>query len=263
MNITNSLEYQDVILNNETIVDLKLVDKLVVVTGAARGIGAETAKVFVQEGARVLLVDLNEEVKKLADDLNGDSLVCDLTDTGADERVSKTAEKLGGASVLINNAGISKPSPFPEITDKNWAEVMDVNLGIAFRLTRSLWSQLSKNNGSVVNLASFASKRSTLFGNNSSYVAAKHAISGLTRATAFEGATQGIRVNAVAPGTVDTELIRSVHDADTRNKILKFIPQNRFADTSEIADVIAFLASPRASHICGEIVNINGGMHMD
>ena len=138
MYIINSLEYQDVILNIETIVDLKLADKLVVVTGAARGIGAETARVFVEEGARVLLVDLNDEVKKLADELDGDSLVCDLTDAGADERVSKTAEKLGGAYVLINNAGISKPLPFPEITDENWAEVMDVNLGIAFRLTLSL-----------------------------------------------------------------------------------------------------------------------------
>jgi len=126
-----------------------------------------------------------------------------------------------------------------------------------------LWSQLSASNGSIVNLASFASKRSTLFGNNTSYVAAKHAINGLTRATAFEGASQGIRVNAVAPGVVDTELIRSVHDADTRNKILGFIPQNRFAEPSEIADVIVFLASSRASHICGEVININGGMCMD
>tara|TARA_B100000900_G_scaffold108131_1_gene90009 strand:+ start:2376 stop:3110 length:735 start_codon:yes stop_codon:yes gene_type:complete len=243
--------------------DLKLEGKLVVVTGAARGIGAETAKVFVQEGARVLLVDLNQEVEKLAFELGGDSLVCDLTDKKADIKVSTTAAKLGGVSVLVNNAGISKPLPFPEITDENWSEVMDVNLGIAFRLTRAMWPQLSKNKGSVVNLASFASKRSTLFGNNSSYVAAKHAISGLTRATAFEGAKQGIRVNAVAPGTVDTELIRSVHKPDARKKILKFIPQNRFADTSEIADVIAFLASPRASHICGEIVNVNGGMLMD
>jgi len=87
--------------------DLKLEGKLVVVTGAARGIGAETAKVFVQEGARVLLVDLNQEVEKLAFELGGDSLVCDLTDKKADIKVSTTAAKLGGVSVLVNNAGIS------------------------------------------------------------------------------------------------------------------------------------------------------------
>jgi len=114
-----------------------------------------------------------------------------------------------------------------------------------------------------VNLASFASKRSTLFGNNSSYVAAKHGVAGLTRAAAYEGATQGIRVNAIAPGVVDTDLIRSVHDADTRKKIKGFIPQNRFADASEIADLVLFLASNRARHICGEVVNINGGLCMD
>ena len=243
--------------------DLGLSNKLAIVTGAARGIGAATAKAFINEGAKVLLIDLNVEVEKFADKIGGSSLVCDLTDINADEKVATAANKLGGASILINNAGISKPLPFPEITDENWSSVMDVNLGIAFRLTRCLWSQLSASNGSVVNLASFASKRSTLFGNNTSYVAAKHAINGLTRATAFEGASQGIRINAVAPGVVDTELIRSVHDADTRNKILGYIPQNRFAEPSEIADVIVFLASSRASHICGEVININGGMCMD
>jgi 3-oxoacyl-[acyl-carrier protein] reductase len=140
---------------------------------------------------------------------------------------------------------------------------MDVNLGVAFRLSRALWLQLSTNDGAIINLASFASKRSTLFGNNSSYVAAKHGIAGLTRASAYEGATQGVRVNAIAPGVVDTDLIRSVHNADTRKKIMGFIPQNRFADPSEIADLALFLASNRARHICGEVVNINGGLCMD
>lgn len=243
--------------------NLGLGEKLAVVTGAARGIGASIAAGFVEEGARVLLVDLSDIVREVAAKLGGESLVIDLAESGAAQQVADASEKLGGADVLINNAGISRPSPLPETTDEDWSAVMNVNLSVAFRLTRALWTQLSFRGGSVVNLASFASKRSTLFGNNSSYVAAKHGIAGLTRAAAFEGATQGIRVNAIAPGVVDTDLIRSVHDAEARAKIMDFIPQNRFAEPSEIADLALFLASRRAAHICGEVININGGLCMD
>ncbi len=243
--------------------NLALGGKLAVVTGAARGIGASIAAGFVEEGARVLLVDLNDIVREVAAKIGGESLVIDLAESGAAQQVADASEKLGGADVLINNAGISRPAPLPETTDEDWSAVMNVNLSVAFRLTRALWTQLSFRGGSVVNLASFASKRSTLFGNNSSYVAAKHGIAGLTRAAAFEGATQGIRVNAIAPGVVDTDLIRSVHDAEARAKIMGFIPQNRFAEPSEIADLALFLASKRAAHICGEVININGGLCMD
>lgn len=243
--------------------DLGLGEKLAVVTGAARGIGASIAAGFVEEGARVLLVDLSGIVREVAARIGGESLVIDLAESGAAQQVAEASEKLGGADVLINNAGISRPAPLPETTDEDWSAVMNVNLNVAFRLTRALWTQLSFRGGSVVNLASFASKRSTLFGNNSSYVAAKHGIAGLTRAAAFEGATRGIRVNAIAPGVVDTDLIRSVHDAEARAKIMGFIPQNRFAEPSEIADLALFLASERAAHICGEVININGGLCMD
>jgi NAD(P)-dependent dehydrogenase (short-subunit alcohol dehydrogenase family) len=243
--------------------NLNLECKLAVVTGAARGIGAAIAQGFVDEGASVLMIDMNDDVATSAAELGVESLVCDLTQSGVDKSIAAAAGKLGGASILVNNAGISRPAPLPETSDDEWAVIMDVNLGAAFRLSRALWSQLSANDGAIVNLASFASKRSTLFGNNSSYVAAKHGIAGLTRAAAYEGATQGVRVNAIAPGVVNTDLIRSVHNADTRKKIMGFIPQNRFADPSEIADLALFLASNRARHICGEVVNINGGLCMD
>lgn len=243
--------------------DLGLNGRLAVITGAARGIGSAIAETFVQEGANVLLVDMSEDVRAVAERLNAASLVCDLSDASAADRVAAASQELSGAAILVNNAGISRPAPLTQTTDDEWSTVMDVNLGSAFRLTRALWSQLSSNDGAIVNLASFASKRSTLFGNNSSYVAAKHGVAGLTRAAAFEGATQGVRVNAIAPGVVDTDLIRSVHDAEARKKIMGYIPQARFAAPSEIADLVVFLASNRATHICGEIVNINGGLCMD
>ena len=114
----------------------------------------------------------------------------------------------------------------------------------------------------MINITSFAAKRATLFGNNASYVASKHALAGLTRAAALDGAKDGVRVNGIAPGVVDTDLVK-LHDEATRQKIMAMIPQGRFADPAEIADLALFLASDRSRHICGEIVNINGGLYMD
>lgn len=242
--------------------DLCLNNRLAVITGAAQGIGAAQAKAFAEEGASLLLIDQDEAVSELAEILGGGSLIGDLAEPGLAESIADRAAGMGGAAILINNAGISRPSPLSETTDQDWHAVMDINAGAAFRLTRALWSQLATHSGSVINIASFAAKRSTLFGNNSTYVASKHAIAGLTRAAAFEGATQGVRVNAIAPGVVDTEMVK-LHDETTRHRIKALIPQGRFADPAEIADLALFLASARARHICGEVININGGLHMD
>ena len=242
--------------------DLNLNNRLAVITGAARGIGAAEARAFAEEGASLLLIDRDKAVSDLAETLGGESVTGDLAEPSLAESIAERAAGMGGAAILINNAGISRPSPLPETTNQDWEAVMDVNAGAAFRLTRALWNQLAAHSGSVINIASFAAKRSTLFGNNSSYVASKHAIVGLTRAAAFEGATQGIRVNAIAPGVVATEMVK-LHDESRRQRIKAFIPQGRFADPTEIADLALFLASERARHICGEVININGGLYMD
>ncbi len=242
--------------------DLLLTDRLAVVTGAAQGIGAAIAKAFAGEGARVLLVDRDLTVSDVAVRLGGMGLVLDLGQRTAADDVAQAAEDAGGASVLINNAGISRPSPIPDLGDDDWEAVIDINASAPFRLIRAMWRQLSENSGAVINLASFAAKRATLFGNNAAYVASKHAIAGLTRAAAFEGATQNVRVNAIAPGVVATEMVK-LHSVAVRKRIRDHIPLGRFADPAEIADLALFLASPRAAHICGEIVNINGGLYMD
>ena len=139
---------------------------------------------------------------------------------------------------------------------------MDVNASAPFRLIRAFWPQLSRHSGAVINLASFAAKRSTLFGGNAAYVASKHALAGLTRAAAYEGAARNVRVNAIAPGVVATEMVM-LHDEAARERIRERIPLGRFAEPSEIADLALFLASPRAAHICGEVVNVNCGLRMD
>ncbi len=242
--------------------DLRLNGKLVVITGGARGIGAAMAEAFAGERARVLLVDCDRGVVDVARRLDGIACICDLEEPEAAGRVAEASESAGGAAVLINNAGISRPSPLPCLRDDDWNAAMDINAGAPFRLIRALWPQLARNAGAVINMASFAAKRSTLFGGNAAYVASKHAVAGLTRAAAFEGAAQEVRVNAIAPGVAATEMIK-LHDEAALEKIKERIPQKRFADPSEIADLALFLASPRAAHICGEIVSINGGLHMD
>jgi len=242
--------------------DLELSERLVIVTGARQGIGRAIAEGFAREGARVLLVDRDDSVTGVALELGARAMTCDLANPSAADEVASLAAELGGAEILINNAGISRPAPVEAMTDEEWEAVLDVNASAPFRLMRALWPQLARNDGAIINLASFAAKRSTLFGGNASYVASKHAIVGLTRAAAFEGAKQGIRINAIAPGVVNTDMVK-LHDAATREKIAGKIPQGRFAEPSEIADLALFLASGRARHICGEVVNINGGLLMD
>lgn len=245
--------------------NLFLQNRLAVVTGAARGIGKAIAEGFLREGACVLAVDRDEAIRAVVGDMGeGDAhaLVCDLRAPDAAAEVARQAESLGGCGMLVNNAGISMPAAVDEIQDEDWQAVMDINLNAAFRLTRSLWGQLREKRGSIVNLASFAAKRATLFGNNASYTVSKHGIAGLTRAAAKDGAPLGIRVNAVAPGVVDTDLVK-LHDAQTRARIQEMIPLGVYAQPSEIADAVLFLASRRASHITGEVLNINGGLVMD
>lgn len=242
--------------------DLHLTDKLAVVTGAAQGIGEAIAEAFAGEGARLLLVDREEKVRDVAGKLGAAAAVRDLRSRNAAEEIAREADAAGGAAALINNAGISRPAPLPELGDEDWEATMDVNASAPFRLIRAFWPQLSRHSGAVINLASFAAKRSTLFGGNVAYVASKHALAGLTRAAAFEGAARNVRVNAIAPGVVATEMVM-LHDEAARERIRERIPLGRFAEPSEIADLALFLASPRAAHICGEVVNVNGGLRMD
>jgi NAD(P)-dependent dehydrogenase (short-subunit alcohol dehydrogenase family) len=243
-------------------VDLGLGGRLAVVTGAAQGIGLAIATAFRGEGARVLLVDRSDAVTAAAADIGGEALVVDLSTLESAAIIADAAQRLGGAQVLVNNAGVTKPGNIAEIADDDWDFVLSVNLDAVFRLTRGLWMQLQSSGGAIVNMASFAGKRATLFGNNASYTVSKHGVAGLTRAAAMDGAKVGIRVNAVAPGVVSTEMVKA-HDAATRQQIAGMIPLGRYAEPAEIADAVLFLASRRASHVTGEVMNVNGGLVMD
>lgn len=242
--------------------DLGLKGRMAVVTGAAQGIGLAISRTLRAEGMDLLLVDRAETVNGVAEELGVSAISVDLATPMAPDEVREAADEIGPCAVLVNNAGISRPAAFDAITGEDWRAVMGVNIDAAFRLTQALWPRLRQTRGAVINMASSAAKRATLYGNNTSYVVSKHAIAGLTRAAAMDGAAAGIRVNAVAPGVVATDMVR-LHDVETRARIQGMIPLGRYADPDEIADAVAFLASERASHVTGEILNVNGGLVMD
>ena len=243
--------------------DLNLQNKSVIVTGACGGIGAVIARGFAAEGARVTATDLPAAIDAQTGDADIETFAADLrASSEVDALVAHAVERFGGLDVVVNSAGISEPSPIRETDEASWQRVIDINLSAAWRLCRAALPALQDTRGNIVNLASFAGKRGTLFGDNASYTASKAGIIGLTHALALEGAAQGVRVNAVAPGPVDTPMLQAL-PAEKRAQLSALIPLGRLISTKDVADAVVFLASERAAAITGEIMDVNGGLYLD
>jgi 3-hydroxybutyrate dehydrogenase len=245
--------------------------KVVLITGAAGGIGIAAAKAYAKEGAKLALVDLSKEaLEKAAQDINADELLLLTADVSKEEDVKQYVEdvknKFGRIDVFINNAGINgKFGLIEEQTAENYQAVFGVNvMGAFFGLKYVLRVMKEQKSGAIVNTAS----NGGLLGapGMSAYAASKHAVIGLNKTAALEAADYGVRVNAVAPSGVDTQMMRSIetntmpgHEEEAKSKFEASVPMNRYATAAEIADLMVFLSSEKASFISGAYYRIDGG----
>ena len=236
--------------------------RVCIVTGGAQGIGAACVRRFAREGALVVLADIDDaKGQALAAELHASYVHCDVGDKAQVEAmVEHTISKHGGVDVLVNNAGIFKASDFLDISETDFDAVLRVNLKGAFLVGQAVAREMAKTGGgSIVNMSSVNGVLA--IPSIASYNVSKGGMNQLTRVMALALADKNIRVNAVAPGTIATELAAKavLTSKEARQKIMSRTPLKRLGSPEEIADVVAFLASDAASYLTGEIVIVDGG----
>jgi NAD(P)-dependent dehydrogenase (short-subunit alcohol dehydrogenase family) len=249
-------------LKNNAPISFGHAGRVVIITGAAQGIGAACARRFAAEAAHVVLADVDAaRGAALASELGGLFVPCDVGDkTQVDALVAATLQAHGRIDVLVNNAGIFKAADFLDVTEADFDAVLRVNLKGAFLVGQAVARAMAQAGaGSIVNMSSVNGVLA--IPTIASYNVSKGGINQLTRVMALALADKGIRVNAVAPGTIATELAAQavLTSADAKARILSRTPLKRLGQPSEIADAVAWLASDAASYVTGEIVTVDGG----
>jgi len=241
--------------------------KTVIVTGSGRGIGAAIAIGFARAGSRIIAIDLKEPSTLLEGTDGADAVVVPVAlDITRHKIVISTISELvlryGPPDILINNAGIIARGTIEDLTYQDWLSVLDVNLNGVFNMCKAVIPHMKKRkSGTILNITSIAGKMGDITA-APVYGASKGAVNTLTRSLARQLAVYNIRVNAIAPHAVNTDMSAS-WSPDKRRSVIESIPLKRLAQPSEIADAALFLASDNASFITGEILNINGGTLMD
>ena len=237
-------------------------NKIVLVTGASRGIGLEVAKLFSMEGYKV--VGTSRGDFNLGDLIGDSSAMSVQLDLMSKESINDLFEVLKSKdmlpSVLINNAGITKDQLFLRMKDKDWDEVIETNLNGLFRVTKALIKPMVKNKfGRVINISSVAG----LMGNSGqvNYSSSKSAMVGFSRSLAKELGSRNITSNVVAPGFIETDMTTFLND-DEKIEVSKNIPMKRFGTVEDVAKCIVFLASDKANYITGQIISVDGGLFM-
>lgn len=243
-------------------------NKIVLVTGAGRGIGASIAKRFASEGAEVIVnYSGNDEApQKTVDEITAtggqaQKYKCSVNDSESVKvMIDEIIKEFGRIDILVNNAGITKDGLMLRMTDEDFDRVIDVNLKGTFNCTKYVSKyMLKQKSGKIINISSVVG----LSGNAGqvNYSASKAGIIGITKSAAKELSSRGITVNAVAPGYVDTDMTKVLSD-NIRNEILKNIPLQRMGNVEDISNCVAFLASEDASYITGQVISVDGGMHI-
>ncbi len=244
-----------------------LAGQLALVTGASRGIGRAIALELGGQGATVVGTATTDkgaaDIQKSLDDagIGGWGAVVNVTDADACTALFAEIEnKFGAVGILVNNAGITRDGLALRMKDEDWDDVIDTNLKAVFRLCKLVMRGMMKaRHGRIINITSVVGSS----GNpgQANYAAAKAGVAGLTRSLAQELGSRNITVNCVAPGFIDTDMTKSLPEAQ-RTALLSKIPLGRLGEADEIAAAVAFLAGPRAGYVTGAVLHINGGMYM-
>lgn len=244
--------------------------RVVLVTGAAKGIGLRVGRAFGREGARVAALDIDTAgAEALARELGAEgcealALKADVTAAPEVRRaVDVVLDRWGRVDVLVNNAGgFSVLRRTEDIPDEEWEAIFRLNVTSAFLCAKAVLPHMKRQrSGAIVNLSSITG-RASIVTVTSHYAASKAAILGFTRHLAREVAQDGIRVNAVAPGTVATERFRALRSQEETRRLAESVPLGRVAEPEEIADVVLFLASDAARYVTGATLDVNGGLVM-
>ena len=245
-----------------------LENKVALITGAGRGIGSAIAVALAKEGAQVI-INYNGsekkalEVKQLIEEQGGKAVTCqcDVSDfTACEKMIRDVVAEFGHLDILVNNAGITRDGLIMKMKEEDFDAVLNINLKGTFNTIRhSARQMLKQRSGKIINISSVVG----LSGNAGqvNYSASKAGIIGITKSAAKELSSRGITVNAVAPGYVDTDMTKVLSD-NIRNEILKNIPLQRMGNVEDISNCVAFLASEDASYITGQVISVDGGMHI-
>lgn len=247
--------------------DTTLKDEVVLVTGASRGIGQAIALALGAQGATVYGTATSDKgadaiTAYLKDhNINGQGLTLNVTNDESIQSVLKTIESQHGAiSILVNNAGITRDNLLMRMKQEEWDDIITTNLSSIYRLSKAcLRAMMKARKGRIISIASVVG----VSGNagQCNYGAAKAGVIGFSKSLAREVGSRGITVNVVAPGFIDTDMTKSLPEAQ-REALLTQVPLGRLGDAAEIAHAVAFLASPGAGYITGETLHVNGGMYM-
>ncbi|MCK5082490.1 MAG: 3-oxoacyl-[acyl-carrier-protein] reductase [Candidatus Omnitrophica bacterium] len=244
---------------------MRFKDAIVMVTGSSRGIGKEIAQAFAEEGAAVMIIDVNAELAEetknefTGQGLKAESFCCDVTNLqNVQEMVTKILDKYKRVDILVNNAGITKDNLLLRMSETDWDTVVNVNLRGPFVCTKAVTKTMMKaRKGRIINIASIIGIRGNA--GQANYAATKAGVIGFTKSIARELASRGITANAIAPGYIQTAMTAKLDDT-VREALLKQIPLGLLGTAKDVAGACLFLASNEASYITGQTIVVDGGM---